>query len=100
MIFARNEMVLADSYPAAGQDGHFELPTDATKVDFHVFDNDAVVHFSESRPQRYGAPSTEEVRLYKGFQSIPFAKPVTGFKLRRAVSGQASRVSVKAFGYD
>lgn len=89
-----DEAKVTAQYAAMGGPGTRIFDHPMTRIDTHVFDNDVYMMVSEEDPPVFNNPR-REMRLYKGFLSVPFETPVTGVKYR-AVTGTA-RVTVHIF---
>jgi hypothetical protein len=94
--FGRDETVIGASYPAMEQPGSWQFSHPMDRIDVHVFDDDVFMQVAETDPPTYGDPNTE-LRLYKGFNSIPLLAPAYGVRFRAVES--ATRITVHAFAY-
>lgn len=99
MIYARNQYTVPVGKPGVyGRDATFFLPNDqpASKLTVRTYNEDVVVEVSETSPATFSGDIDAEMELKKGFESLVFVTPITGFRFR-SLTG-IGVVSFRAYG--
>lgn len=101
MIYSRIEIAVPYSPVGMYADAmSFRLPRGVTAQKLTVVsrDADAVVQVREDDGAFPGNPETTEQRVDRGFASLVFATPITGFRFRCYEVGKSTRVTFYAYG--
>lgn len=95
MIYAANDQVIDKT----GAKFVLEEGDLGTKLDVHVFDARVLLLVSEVYPPTFIASATREQMLERGFHSVGYETPFTGFRLRAEDAALSNaRVHFVAYG--
>lgn len=99
MIFTVNKRTLTEPLKV-----EFDHDVRAEKLSMHIGAQECVLLVSEDYPATFTETASREMFLEKGFHSLSFVTPITGYRLRNATTGEGAiasniaKVTVRAYG--